>query len=336
MNTIGRILRLTTYGESHGAAVGGILDGMPPRVPVDRELIARMMRARRPGLSALTSARNESDHVRIQSGVSEEGLTLGTPIAFEILNTDARSSDYDRMRHVYRPNHADYTWQMKYGIRDYRGGGRASARETAARVAAAAIAMPLLKGWGIAVSAQVTSIADCHDREQFERLISEAKRNGDSLGGMVRCVVNGVPVGVGEPVFDKLQARLAYAMMGIPGAKGFEYGDGFEAAEMRGSQAADLFATDADGRVFTVSNHSGGIQGGISNGMDIVMRVAFKPTPTLGQELPTIDDEGNPVLLVARGRHDPCIALRGAVVVGAMAVLTLADAMLVAGHKPVY
>lgn len=331
MNIFGRILRLTTYGESHGAAVGGVLDGLPARIPVDREAIRRMMAARRPGNSPLTSTRDEKDEVLILSGVNEDSLTLGTPIAFEIHNADARSDDYEALRHTYRPNHADYTWQAKYGIRDHRGGGRASARETAARVAAAALAMPLLRSHEVTAATRIVSIGGCGEREKFESIIRQARENGDSVGGVVECVVRGLPPGIGEPVFDKLQARLAYAMLSIPGVKGFEYGDGFALAASRGSEVTDLFTTDTDGKICTLTNHSGGIQGGISNGMDCVMRVAFKPTPTLDRQLHTVTDAGEQTTIHVTGRHDPCIALRGAVVVGAMAVLTVADMMLAAG-----
>lgn len=326
MNTFGSRLRLTTFGESHGVAIGGVIDGMPARMPVDYDAITRMMAERRPGVNAQVSGRREPDEVRILSGVSEEGLTLGSPIAFIIENTDTRSADYEELRHTFRPNHADMTWQMKYGIRDHRGGGRASARETAVRVAAAAIVSPLLGGMN--VKASLISVGGCSDKNGFAEVIDRAKREQDSVGGMVECVISRVPVGLGEPIFDKLQAKLAYAMMSIPGVKAFEYGDGMKAAAMRGAESADIPYVDADGTIRMRTNHSGGIQGGISNGEDIVMRVAFKPTASIARALPTVTDDGREVMLSVKGRHDPCIAVRGVAVVKAMAMLVMADALL--------
>lgn len=332
MNTFGQTLRLTTFGESHGKAVGGILDGMPPRIPIDIRHMAEMMAERRPGHNKRVSQRREDDDVEFLSGINDEGLTLGTPIGFTIRNRDAQSDDYEELRHKFRPNHADYTWQAKYGIRDWRGGGRASARETAARVAAAGIADHLLIATGISVVAELESIGGM--REEFwDTLLKELRRDGESMGGVVSCTISGVPVGLGEPVFGKLQAQLAYAMMTIPGVKGFEYGMGFSSAYKCGSDCADTFVCSDDGEVTTLTNNSGGIQGGISNGMPINMRIVFKPTPTLGQTVKTIDDTGAATTLKVRGRHDPCIAVRGAAVVRAMAILTIADALLSAGHK---
>lgn len=332
MNTFGQTLRLTTFGESHGKAVGGILDGMPPRIPIDIRHVAEMMAERRPGHNKRVSQRREDDDVEFLSGINDEGLTLGTPIGFTIRNRDAQSDDYEELRHKFRPNHADYTWQAKYGIRDWRGGGRASARETAARVAAAGIADHLLIATGISVVAELESIGGM--REEFrDTLLKELRRDGESMGGVVSCTISGVPVGLGEPVFGKLQAQLAYAMMTIPGVKGFEYGMGFSSAYKCGSDCADTFVCSDDGEVTTLTNNSGGIQGGISNGMPINMRIVFKPTPTLGQTVKTIDDTGAATTLKVRGRHDPCIAVRGAAVVRAMAILTIADALLSAGHK---
>lgn len=331
MNTFGNRLSLTTFGESHGKVVGGVIDGMPSLVAIDFSAIERMMAERRPGHNPLTSARREADKVEILSGVSEDGLTLGTPIAFTIANSDMRSSDYEELRHTFRPNHADMTWQMKYGIRDHRGGGRASARETAARVAAAAIVSPLLGG--IEVNASLISVGGCTDKNKFAEVIDAARQAQDSVGGMVECVISHVPVGLGEPIFGKLQAQLAHAMLTIPGVKGFEYGDGMAAAAMRGSESADTPYIDADGSVRFSTNHSGGIQGGISNGADIVLRVAFKPTPSIAREQATVTDNGREVMLSVKGRHDPCIAVRGVAVVKAMAILVMADALLLAGKK---
>ena len=332
MNTFGQTLRLTTFGESHGKAVGGILDGMPPRIPIDIRHVAELMAERRPGHNKRVSQRREDDDVEFLSGINDEGLTLGTPIGFTIRNRDAQSDDYEELRHKFRPNHADYTWQAKYGIRDWRGGGRASARETAARGAAAGIADHLLIATGISVVAELESIGGM--REEFwDTLLKELRRDGESMGGVVSCTISGVPVGLGEPVFGKLQAQLAYAMMTIPGVKGFEYGMGFSSAYKCGSDCADTFVCSDDGEVTTLTNNSGGIQGGISNGMPINMRIVFKPTPTLGQTVKTIDDTGAATTLKVRGRHDPCIAVRGAAVVRAMAILTIADALLSAGHK---
>ncbi len=332
MNTFGQTLRLTTFGESHGKAVGGILDGMPPRIPIDIRHVAELMAERRPGHNKRVSQRREDDDVEFLSGINDEGLTLGTPIGFTIRNRDAQSDDYEELRHKFRPNHADYTWQAKYGIRDWRGGGRASARETAAMVAAAGTADHLLIATGISVVAELESIGGM--REEFwDTLLKELRRDGESMGGVVSCTISGVPVGLGEPVFGKLQAQLAYAMMTIPGVKGFEYGMGFSSAYKCGSDCADTFVCSDDGEVTTLTNNSGGIQGGISNGMPINMRIVFKPTPTLGQTVKTIDDTGAATTLKVRGRHDPCIAVRGAAVVRAMAILTIADALLSAGHK---
>lgn len=327
-NTFGEILRLTTFGESHGAALGGIIDGLPARLRIDRDTIDSMMAARRPGSGPNVTQRREDDRVEILSGVSSDGLTLGTPIGFIIRNNDARSGDYDHLRDVYRPGHADFTYQMKYGIRDHRGGGRASARETAVRVAAAAIVTPLLGD--INVTATVTSIGGITAPQEWPALLKAAALNHDSVGGTVQCVATGVPVGLGEPVFGKLQARLASAIFSIPGVKGFEYGGGFAMADKWGSEVADPFITDDNGQIVTDTNFSGGIQGGITKGDHIVMRVAFKPTPSIGQPLQTVDTAGRPVTLNLTGRHDPCIAIRGAAVVRAMVILTLADALLAA------
>ena len=332
MNTFGQTLRLTTFGESHGKAIGGILDGMPPRIQIDIRHVAELMAARRPGYDSRVSRRREDDTVEFLSGLTEGGVTLGTPIGFTIRNLDAHSEDYEELRHKFRPNHGDYTWQAKYGIRDWRGGGRASARETAARVAAAGIADHLLMAKGISVNAELESVGGMR-QEFWDTLLKELRRDGESMGGVVSCTIGGVPVGLGEPVFGKLQAQLAYAMMTIPGVKGFEYGMGFSSAYKCGMDCVDTFTCSEDGEVTTLTNNSGGIQGGISNGMPINMRVVFKPTPTLGQTVKTIDDTGAATTLKVKGRHDPCIAVRGTAVVRAMAILTIADALLTAGHK---
>lgn len=326
MNTFGQTLTLTTFGESHGPAIGGIIDGLPSGIAVDRQLVGVFMARRRPGGSELVSGRAEQDRVEILSGVSDDGRSLGTPIGFIIPNTDSRPRDYDALKDVFRPNHADFTYQMKYGLRDHRGGGRASARETAVRVAAAAIVYPLLLKEGITVGARLEMVGG-RPASEAEAVIKAAREAGDSVGGTVSCTITGLPPGIGEPIFDKLQARLAYAMLGIPAVKGFEYGDGFAASAMHGSEHADIF-TREDGRTVTRTNHSGGIQGGISNGMPVTMRVAFKPTPSIARPLETVDKEGNYTTVMTEGRHDPCVALRGTAVVQAMAILTVGDLLL--------
>lgn len=356
MNTFGQLFRLTTFGESHGAAIGGVIDGMPACFPLDMAAVQRELDRRRPGQSAMTTARKEPDKVEFLSGISESGLTLGSPIGFIIRNTDAKSKDYSAYRDALRPNHADFTYMKRYGIRDYRGGGRSSARDTANRVVGGAVARQLLESAGINIVAWLSqmgsikmpeprmipsrediraSIVNCPDPEvsqAMEKHLLSVAAAGDTVGGMVRCVATGVPAGIGDPVFGKLQALLAAAMMGINAAKGFDYGIGMEAAEALGSATADNFAAGFDGPRI-LSNHSGGIQGGISNGMPLTMRVAFKPTPTLMQEISTTDIAGNPVVLPPAGRHDPCVAIRAVPVVEAMAALTIADAMLRDGYQ---
>ena len=347
MNSFGRILRLTTFGESHGPAIGGVLDGVPSGYAIDPEAVQSALDRRRPGGSPLASQRRESDRVQILSGIFE-GVTLGTPIGFVIPNTDARSEDYERLRHVFRPNHADYTYQAKYGIRDHRGGGRASARETACRVAAGAIAARILAAHGVGLCAYTSSIGgvsyECADPDAdrvyaddvrcpdpdtaalMRRKIAEARAAGDTVGGTVSCVIRGVPAGLGEPVFGKLQATLAAAMMGIPAAKGFEYGLGFAAPLASGSESADFFTPGQPPA--TATNHSGGIQGGISNGQEIRFTVAFKPAPTMMRTVPTVNDRGEAVELTMTGRHDPCVVPRAVPVVEAMAALVILDALL--------
>ncbi len=320
MNTIGKILALTTFGESHGPAMGGVLDGMPAGVAIDLDELQRFVDRRRTGQTAGSSTRDEKDRVEVLSGIWQ-GKTLGSPIGFIVRNTDARSNDYEEIARCYRPNHADYTWEAKYGIRDPRGGGRASARETVARVVAGGIAMQALECLGITVEAAFMPVGAA----EIERVVAD----GDTLGGIIECRIKGVPAGLGEPVFGKLHAQLAAAMMSIPSVHGFEYGDGFEMASKWGSEVLDEFVKREDGSIGTLTNHSGGIQGGISNGEDIVMRVAFKPVPTLMREVPTIDREGNPVTLQPRGRHDACVLQRAVPIVEAMAALVILDNYLI-------
>ena len=340
MNTIGKILTLTTFGESHGPAMGGVLDGMPAGVKIDLEALQRFVDRRRTGQATGSSTRDEKDRVEVLSGIWQ-GETLGTPIGFVVRNTDARSDDYKALASVYRPNHADFTWQAKYGIRDPRGGGRASARETVARVVAGGIAIQALATLGITIEASidrmghqcrdakscvsvVSATESCDPTDELERVIAD----GDTLGGIVSCTVKGVPAGLGEPVFGKLHAQLAAAMMSIPSVHGFEYGDGFAMATKRGSEVMDVFEKRPDGSIGTVTNHSGGIQGGISNGEDIVMRIAFKPVPTLMRPIDTVDHDGNAVTLQPRGRHDVCVVPRALPIVEAMAALVILDAYL--------
>ena len=328
MNTLGKILTLTTFGESHGPAMGGILDGMPAGLDIDLEVLQHFVDRRRTRQSVGSSTRDEQDRVEVLSGIWQ-GKTLGTPIGFIVRNTDVRSGDYDEIARCYRPNHADFTWEAKYGIRDPRGGGRASARETVARVVAGGIAMQALASIGVTVVAHVAQVGEVTDEERMEAAINDALRDGDTLGGVIECVVKGVPVGLGEPLFGKLHAQLAAAMMSIPSVHGFEYGDGFEMATERGSEVMDLFEKRPDGTIGTATNHSGGIQGGISNGADIVMRIAFKPVPTLMRDIPTVDREGTPLTLKARGRHDACVLPRALPIVESMAALVILDNYLI-------
>jgi len=320
MNTLGKILTLTTFGESHGPAMGGVLDGMPAGVDIDLDALQRFVDRRRTGQTAGSSTRDEQDRVEVLSGIWQ-GKTLGTPIGFIVCNTDARSTDYDDIARCYRPNHADFTWEKKYGLRDPRGGGRASARETVARVVAGGIAIQALNKLGITIEAAACPV----DTAELQRAMAA----GDTLGGIIECTVKGAPAGLGEPLFGKLHAQLAAAMMSIPSVHGFEYGDGFELAAKRGSEVMDLFERRADGSIGTLTNHSGGIQGGISNGEDIVMRIAFKPVPTLMREVPTVDRNGNPVALQPRGRHDVCVVPRAVPIVEAMAALVILDNYLI-------
>lgn len=328
MNTFGKNLRLTTFGESHGKAMGGIIDGVPGGIKLDIDAILRETARRRPGQSHLVTARNEKDLPEFLSGLTDDLVTLGTPICFIVKNTDQRSGDYSEMAQLYRPNHADYTYDMRYGLHEARGGGRASARETLNWVIGGAIArqIPCMKD--ISIRAAVISIGGVTGTpDELSKVVEEAMKKGDSVGGVVECVIEGVPAGIGNPVFGKLHSRLAQAMMSINAAKGFEYGDGFAAAAMFGTEHADKF-TSQDGKITTLTNHSGGIQGGISNGMPITFRVAFKPTPTLLQDIETVDNNGEKKILKGKGRHDPCVALRAVPVVEAMAALVIADEMI--------
>lgn len=351
MNSFGNIFRLTSYGESHGAAIGGVIDGMPAGIPIDTEEIQHQLDRRRPGQSDITTARNEADRVELLSGIFE-GVTTGTPIAFEVRNADHHSADYSNVRDTFRPSHADYTYTAKYGLRDYRGGGRSSARETISRVVGGALAMQVLRQLGIEVRAFTRSVGcivvpgswetldlsltdsnpvRCPDQSTAERMLSlirEVKAQGDTIGGTIECVITGCPAGLGEPVFGKLHAMFGAAMLSINAAKGFEYGMGFEGTTLRGSEANDIFRTETDGRITTLTNRSGGIQGGISNGMPIYMHIAFKPVATLLREIQTVDSQGNPTLLKARGRHDPCVLPRAVPIVEAMAAMTILDAWL--------
>lgn len=345
-NTFGTLLRLTTFGESHGAAIGGILDGLPAGLPIDLRLVQQDLDRRRPGQSAITTQRKEADELEILSGFFE-GKTTGAPLAFQIRNTAHRSQDYDQWATAYRPNHGDFTYQLKYGHRDFRGGGRASARETAVRVAAGAMVKQLIPQVKIqAIVDQVGSIrfnpsvdaiysieqieanpVRCPDAAiaaEMEQLIREVRKKGDSVGGAICCTITGVPAGWGEPVFDKLQAQLAHAMLSINAVKGFEYGDGFASAHQLGSEHNDYFTESGHTR----TNHSGGIQAGISNGMPIRFRVAFKPVATLLQPLEVLTESGELQTIPSKGRHDPCVVPRAVAIVEAMAALVLADAYL--------
>lgn len=328
MNSFGNIYRLTAFGESHGVAIGGVIDGMPAGMHIDFEAVQAQLDRRRPGQSSLATARKEADLVEFLSGFLD-GVTLGSPVGFIIRNTDQRSADYSAMADIYRPNHADYTYDAKYGIREVRGGGRASARATASFVVAGAIARQALETLGIDISSEVLTVGPCGGSVgEMERVIAAAKAEGDSVGGTVECVVRGLPAGLGEPLGGKLQAMLAQAMLSINAVKGFEYGAGFAAASMRGSECADEFYLETDNTVHTRTNHSGGIQGGISNGEDVVFRVAFKPVPTIAKTLSTIDREGNRVDLAAKGRHDPCVVFRALPIVEAMAAMVIFDSVL--------
>lgn len=338
MNTIGRLLTLTTFGESHGPAIGGVLDGMPAGISIDTSLVEKQMERRRPGQNRLVSARREPDQVEFLSGIFE-GRSTGAPIAFIIRNTDARSQDYEQLKDVFRPSHADYTWQERYGIRDWRGGGRASARVTAPICVAGALAMTALKSImpQLSIEAAISQVGPItvngtESDAKVEALLDRLRKEADSTGGVITCTIDGLPAGIGNPVFDKLQAGLAAAMMGINAAKGFEYGDGFQAASQLGSQHNDAFLMK-DGKVVTATNHSGGIQGGISNGQPVTFRVAFKPTPTIGKPQQTVTSDGKETVLEAEGRHDPCVVLRAVPIVESLAALVILDQWLCGSRK---
>lgn len=345
MNTFGDRLRLTTWGESHGAVIGGVLDGYPSKVKIDFEAIRQAMEERRPGHEGVSS-RHEEDFPEFLSGISEDGYSLGTPISFIIKNKDVRSRDYEQLKYKFRPNHADFTYLKRYGIREWRGGGRASARETACRVVAGALALQVLEG--IHIKAFLTGAGKAGERELLERLssnprlakeykpaevvrrdiryeIDSAREAKDSVGGTVTCIIEGLPAGIGNPVYGKLSAKLAEAMMGINAAKGFEIGMGAELAMRRGSEVIDEFVCEVPEEISTKTNYSGGIQGGISNGMPIFFNVYFKPTPTIGQPMPLIDEFSHSFTEVVKGRHDPCVAVRAVPVVKAMAALVIAN-----------
>lgn len=364
MNTFGKNLRLTTFGESHGPAMGGVIDGLPSRFRIDFEAVQRELDRRKPGKNKFTTARREADAPRWLSGLTPDGVTLGSPVGFIIENTDARSKDYAAFGSAFRPNHADYTYHVKYGIGPLPGGGRASARETVNWVAAGAIARQLIAAKGVQVSAALTQVGataielteapdpeavysspvHCPDEEAASQMMAEiedARMQGDTVGGRVTCFITGLPAGIGDPIFDKLHARLAQAMMTINAAKGFEYGLGFRAASSRGNESADRFlpapssdnsdnsdTSDCSDKIRILGNSSGGIQGGISNGQPIYFNVAFKPTPTLMRDVESVNAAGEEVLLAASGRHDPCVAVRAVPVVEAMACLVIADFLL--------
>lgn len=315
MNSFGHKIRLTTFGESHGPAMGGVLDGMPPLVHIDMDEVRRHLERRRPGTRRDVSQRREPDTPEFLSGITSDGVTLGTPIGFIVRNLDAHPDDYNGYVGRFRPNHADFTYMSKYGIHDFKGGGRASARETVSWVVAGSIVRQWLASKGISFEA-------CFIETNS---VQEAAAQGDSTGGIVSCQIAGLPAGVGDPVFDKLHSRLAAAMMSINAAKAFEYGDGCRSAYMSGSESLDYFCKESDGTIACCSNHSGGIQGGISNGMPVEFKVYFKPTPTIMRDIETFDTDGNPCTIHSCGRHDPCVAVRAVPVVESMAALVVAD-----------
>lgn len=349
-NSFGKNLTITTFGESHGACIGGVIDGYPAGISINFDQVEFELSRRRPGQSALVSPRKEQDKVEFLSGIYNK-KSLGSPIAFIIKNMDAKSSDYNNLKNIFRPSHSDFTYEKKYGLRDERGGGRSSARETAARVVAGALAKQFLEKQNIEIKAFVRSIGEIFSDKHYNDLdidhvekspvrcpdlqvsmkmvqhIESLMKEGDSTGGVVECIIKGVAPGLGEPVFDKLHADLGKAMLSINAAKGFEYGSGFESAKMKGSQNNDPFIMDGN-TVKTATNNSGGIQGGISNGMDIYFRVAFKPTPTIGKEQTTVDNTGKSVKFSAKGRHDPCVVPRAVPIVEAMAALVIMDHLL--------
>lgn len=347
MNTFGTIFRLTSFGESHGRGIGGVIDGMPAGIKIEYDFIQNELNRRRPGQSSIVTPRKENDKVEFLSGVYE-GYSTGAPIGFVIYNENQHSSDYNNLKETFRPSHADYTYTQKYGIRDHRGGGRSSARETIARCVAGALANLVLKELSIDIKAftsQVGNISLSKDYRQYDlsrieenivrcpdekkaakmiALIDEVRAAGDTIGGVITCVIQNMPVGLGDPVFNKLHAELGGAMLGINAVKGFEYGMGFDGVQYRGSQMNDVFV-QKDGRVSTLTNNSGGIQGGISNGEDIYFRVAFKPVATILRDIQTLDKSGAEVILKAKGRHDPCVLPRAVPIVEAMAAIVILD-----------
>ncbi|MCU0382610.1 MAG: chorismate synthase [Cyclobacteriaceae bacterium] len=349
MNSFGKQFKITTFGESHGAAIGVIVEGCPAGLEIDEDFIQLELDRRKPGQSKITTQRKESDTFRLLSGVMH-GKATGTPIAIVIDNEDQRSKDYSHIEHVYRPSHADYTYQVKYGVRDHRGGGRSSARETAARVAAGAIAKLFLMQTGITVQAYVSQVGNlkappyqqldltktesnmvrCPDEalaQAMIALIDKTRLDRDTIGGTVTCIIKNTPSGLGEPVFDKLHAALGYAMLGINAVKGFEYGSGFKGVTLKGSEHNDEFYKEGE-RIRTKTNHSGGVQGGISNGEDIYFTVAFKPVATIMQDQETVNDQGEAAIVSGKGRHDPCVVPRAVPIVEAMAALVMADMLL--------
>lgn len=350
-NSFGTAFKLTTFGESHGSSIGGIIEGCPAGLVIDVATIQAELDRRKPGQSSITTQRKENDLVQFHSGIFE-GKTTGTPIGFEIENTDHRSQDYGNLKTVYRPSHADFVYDQKYGQRDYRGGGRSSARETACRVVAGALAKQFLIHNGISLYAMVKSVGTiqtelsvehasqknieatpirCGDLATAEKMIAvieKARDNGDSLGGTISCVINGLPVGLGEPVFDKFHAVLGHAMLSINAVKGFEYGSGFEGTRLFGSQHNDEYINE-NGKIKTKTNHSGGVQGGITNGMPVIFNVAFKPTATILKSQNTVDQKGNSTVLEVKGRHDPCVLPRAVPIVEAMAALVCTDFLLI-------
>ena len=350
MNTFGNIFRLTTFGESHGEAIGGVVDGMPAGIDIDVEFIQQELNRRRPGQSKITTSRQEADQIEILSGVFE-GKSTGCPIGFIVRNTNHHSQDYENMRCLFRPSHADYTYYNKYGIRDHRGGGRSSARITISRCVGGALAKLVLRQLGVSVQAYTSQVGPisldrdyrqydlsltetnavrCPDVEkarEMEALITQMKTEGDTIGGVITCVIKGCPIGIGEPEFGKLHAALGAAMLSINGVKGFEYGEGFDGVTARGSEQNDVFCSQ-EGHVTTKTNHSGGIQGGISNGQDIYCRIAFKPVATILTEQETVDLEGNATTFKAQGRHDPCVLPRAVPIVESMAAMTILDYIL--------
>ena len=346
-NTFGNLFTLTTFGESHGEAIGGVIDGMPAGIDIDLEFIQQELNRRRPGQSSITTSRQEADKVELLSGVFE-GKSTGCPIGFIVKNTNQHSQDYENLRCLFRPSHADFTYEQKFGVRDHRGGGRSSARITISRCVGGALAKLVLKQLGISVQAYTSQVGPialerdyhlydlsqtennavrCPDTEkakEMEALITQMKQEGDTIGGVITCVIKGCPAGLGEPEFGKLHVALGSAMLSINAVKGFEYGEGFEGVTARGSEQNDVFQ-NIGGQITTKTNHSGGIQGGISNGQDIYFRVAFKPVATILKEQETVDKEGNPTTFKAKGRHDPCVLPRAVPIVESMAAMTILD-----------